>query len=141
MDGTRQLLWWETMAGGMGGFFGFYPKSSGAFAGHPYPNPEQLRTHHTFWHKCKRLRLGMKPANDLTKNGCAMTDKSHTHFIFYSENAAEIEMDLSQMATTQPAVAVDTKQDYAEISLGRLSAKTQTWKAPYVSDWAISITP
>jgi hypothetical protein len=141
MDGTRRLLWWETMAGGMGGFFGFYPKSSSAYAGHPYSNPEQLRTHHTFWHKHKRLRLGMQPANDLTKDGCALKDRSNTHFIFYGEDAAQIHMDLSKMAAAQPAVAVNTKQEYSEIPLGRLSPKRQTWKAPYTSDWAIAIGP
>ena len=50
---------------GMGGFFGFYPQDSGAYAGHPYPRPEQLRTHHTFWHRHNRLRLGMQPADHL----------------------------------------------------------------------------
>ena len=139
MDGTRRLLWWETMAGGMGGFFGFYPTSSSAHAGHPYPNPEQLKTHHTFWHKHKRLRLGMAPVDGLTKNGFTLADKSNRHLIFYGEDTAEIHMDLSRMTTAQEAVAVDTKQQYTEIPLGRLSARKQTWTPPYTSDWAIAV--
>jgi hypothetical protein len=141
MDGTRRLLWRETMAGGMGGFFGFYPRSSSAFAGHPYPNPKQLQAHHTFWHKHKRLRLGMVPAAGLVQGGYALKDRSNTRFLVYSENAAEIQMDLSDATTALEAVAVDTKQEYSEIPLGRLAAQTQTWKAPYTSDWAIAIGP
>jgi len=48
-------------------------------------------------------------------------------------------MDLSGMASARPAVAVDTKLEYAEIDLGALSATSQSWTAPYVSDWAIAV--
>jgi hypothetical protein len=141
MQGTRRLLWWETMAGGMGGFFGFYPRTISAYAGYPYPNPEQLRSHHTFWHKHRRLRLGMRPANDLTRNGYALSDRAYRHLVFYGEDTTEIHLDLSQMSSAAEAIALDTKREYKEIPLGRLPATEQTWQAPYTSDWAIAIYP
>ena len=141
MDGTRRLLWRETMAGGMGGFFGFYAMDSSAANGYPYPNPEQLRTHYAFWHQQQRLRLGMKPDNSLAGNGFALKDPSNRYSIFYVEDADTVQMDLTKMETAQPAVAVDTKQKYKELALGALSTEKHTWKAPYSSDWVIVITP
>ena len=134
MDGTRRLLWWESMAGGMGGFFGFYPDSP-----HPYPNPEQLRTHYTFWHTKKRFRSGMQRINSLTSGGYVLRVPSKTHYVFYNENTSSIRMDLSNMAGVQPRIVVDTKKEYDEIETGTLSSKEHIWKAPYRSDWAIAV--
>ena len=133
MEGTRRLLWQQTMAGGMGGFFGFYDSSP-----HPYPNPEQLRTHYTFWHKKKRFVLGMTTANSLT-NGYCLRDSEHKKYVFYGEDSLSLHMDLSHMATNLPAVAVDLAAEYKEINLGILSAKKNTWTAPHRSDWAIAV--
>jgi hypothetical protein len=77
MDGTRRLLWQQAMAGGMGGFFGFYPKSQ-----YPYPNPEQLCSHYIFWHKNKRFYLDMERANELT-NGQCLKRTNNDQLIFY----------------------------------------------------------
>ncbi|MHC4751089.1 MAG: DUF5060 domain-containing protein, partial [Planctomycetota bacterium] len=134
MDGTRRLLWWESMAGGMGGFFGFYPDSP-----HPYPNPEQLRTHYTFWHTKKRFMLDMQRTNNLTSGGYVLRVPSNTHYVFYSENTSSIRMDLTDMARVQPGIAVDTKKEYGEIEIGTLSNKEHVWKAPYRSDWTIAV--
>ena len=60
-------------------------------------------------------------------------------FIFYREEADSIRMDLTGMAGPQPAVAVDTLKPYAELDLGTLPPGVHTWKAPYVSDWAIAV--
>ncbi len=134
MDGTRRLLWWESMAGGMGGFYGFYPDSP-----HPYPNPEQLRTHYTFWHTNNRFRLDMHRANSLSNGANVLSDPSKLHCVFYNENASSIHMDLSGIPGAQPAIAVDTKKEYKEIKIGTLSAKDHLWKAPYRSDWAVAV--
>ncbi len=134
MDGTRRLLWSESMAGGMGGFWGFYPESP-----HPYPNPEQLRTHYTFWHTKKRFMLDMQRANNLASGGYVLRVPSNTHYIFYNENASSIRMNLSRMAGVQPGIAVDTKKEYDEIEIGTLSSKEHIWKAPYRSDWTIAV--
>jgi len=134
MDGTRRLLWWETMAGGMGGFFGFYPTSE-----HPYPNPEQLRTHYEFWHGKGRFELGMKPANELTEGGCVLGNFSSGRCVFYKEDTDTIRMNLKRLPGRRKAVAVDAKKAYKEIELGALGAENQEWKAPYKSDWAIAV--
>ena len=134
MDGTRRLLWWESMAGGMGGFFGFYPDSP-----HPYPKPEQLRTHYTFWHTKNRFKLDMQRANTLSREGQVLSVSSNTHYIFYGENISSMGMDLSDMKDAQPAVAVDTKKEYHEIEVGTLSAQKHVWTAPYRSDWVLAV--
>ena len=134
MDGTRRLLWWESMAGGMGGFYGFYPNSP-----YPYPNPEQLRTHYEFWHTNNRFRLDMQRANNLSNSAHVLSVPLKLHCVFYAENASTIHMDLSGMPGTQPAIAVDTIKQYKEIKIGILSAKEHVWKAPYRSDWAIAV--
>lgn len=138
MDGTRRLLWWQAMAGGMGGFIGFYPAGIRAFGGHPYPHSEQLRTHHSFWHTHRRFLLDMERANDLTDGYC-LRSSSGRHFVFYKEDAKSIEMDLSDMKGPQQAIAIDTRETYKEIGLGRLTPKKQTWRAPHASDWAIAV--
>ena len=66
MDGTRRLLWWQTLAGGIGGFYGFYPDSP-----HPYPNPEQMRCVRDFWRG--RFLPDMVRANELTDGLCLKT--------------------------------------------------------------------
>jgi hypothetical protein len=134
MDGTRRLLWAETMAGGMGGFFGFYPDSP-----YPYPNPEQLRTHYRFWHACGRFKLDMQRANHLGKNSHVLADQSKKSFVFYKEDALSVHMDLSGMPAAQLAVAVDAKREYKETKIGMLGAKECVWTAPYRSDWAIAV--
>jgi len=61
------------------------------------------------------------------------------HCVFYKENTESIRMDLSGMSGAQPAIAVDTKKQYDEIEIGRLSTGQHVWKAPYRSDWAIAV--
>lgn len=134
MDGTRRLLWWETMAGGMGGFYGFYPDSP-----YPYPNQEQLRTHYTFWHPKKRFWLNMRRANGIGKGSYMLSVPSGKNWIFYKEDAASITMDLSGMPGAQPGIAIDTKKEYKELKIGMLDVKKHIWNAPYRSDWAIAV--
>jgi hypothetical protein len=133
MDGTRRLLWWEAMAGGMGGFFGFYQDSP-----FPYPNPEQLRCHYSFWHVKKRFHLDMERANGLTDGYC-LKRRDNRFFVFYKENTDSVQMDLSKMGSPQPVIAVDTKKEYREIKLPDAKPKAQTLKLPYMSDWAVAV--
>lgn len=124
----------ESMAGGMGGFFGFYPNSP-----HPYPNPEQLCTHYTFWHETARFLLDMQPSNKLADAGYVLRSASKRQYIFYIEDTSSVQLNLTGAVGKLPAVAVDTKKAYREIDLGTLESKVQQWKAPYRSDWAIAI--
>jgi len=131
MDTTRHHMWWYAMAGGMGGFWGRM------WSGGPaYPNPEHLRAHQTFW--ADRFRIDFTRANALT-DGVALKSPANRHYVFYRDDAASIRMDLSGMSGSQPAIAIDTRKEYAEISLGTLSAVDQTWNAPYSSDWVIAV--
>jgi Family of unknown function (DUF6298)/Domain of unknown function (DUF5060)/Putative collagen-binding domain of a collagenase len=131
MTGTRRLRWWEAMAGGMGGFFGFYNRSE-----HPYPNPEQLRTVHTFWEG--RFLLDMARANALS-DALVLKTPDNRHFVLYREDADAVAIDLSGMDGPQRAVAVDTTLEYAEVDLGQLDPTQQTLKLPRQSDWAVAV--
>lgn len=131
MEGTRRLLWWEAMAGGMGGFFGFYDSSP-----HPYPNPEQLRTHHRFWHGGSRFQLGMSRDNQST-SGVAL--RGDDCAIFYEENTDSVQVDLSWSESALSAIAVDTALEYEEVSLGDLTPSSQTLDLPRRSDWAVAV--
>lgn len=130
MTTTRRQFWWNTMAGGMGSHWGDGEDNE------KYPNPEQLQTHWLFW--ANRFLLDMDVANNLT-DGYALKDSGNAHYIFYKDDSDTIDLDLSAMAGSQPAVAIDTKKAYQELDLGSLSATDQTWNAPYSSDWAIAI--
>jgi len=80
----------------------------------------------------------MVRANHLT-NGYCLKRPSNTCYVFYKKSTSSIQMDLSGMAGSQPALAVDAKLEYAEIDLGTLNPTNQTWTAPYSSDWAIAV--
>ena len=135
MDGTRRLLWAESMAGGMGGFFGFYPTSP-----HPYPNPQQLLTHYHFWHLNRRFVLDMERANHLIENGYALYSPSTSSAVYYKENTSKIRIKLFKRNAHLDAVAVDTRKSfYDETYLGKLAAKSYELTLPYVSDWAIAV--
>ena len=131
MDWTRRHLWRYTMAGGHSGHWGTWGNKE-------YPNPEQPKTHRTFWNRKQRLKLDMARANDLT-DGFALATPDQEYFVFYKEDAASITMDLSDMDGSQPAVAVDTTREYREIDLGTLTPGKHTWKAPRKGDWAIAV--
>ncbi len=138
MRTTRRHLWWYTMAGGMGSWWGFFGKGGNVYDPEKfkYPNPEQLLTCARFWND--RFLLDMARENKLSDGYCLKT-KSNTRFVFYKEDAVSIKMDLSKMTGVQKAVAVDTLKPYKEIPLGKLKGENQTWKAPYKSDWAIAV--
>jgi len=138
MDGTRRLVWWNTMAGGMGGWFGFFNQNPAFGSGSGYPNPEQLRTAATFWDDNERFLMDMRAANNLT-DGMALRSNNNRNFVFYKENSSSIQMNLSSMSGNQSAVAVDTKRSYSEVAIGTLSPGNTTWDAPYSSDWVIAV--
>lgn len=131
MDGTRRLMWWQMMAGGMGGWFGFYKNSP-----HPYPRPDQLRTVREFWKD--RFLLGMRPDGG-TEALRVLKTQDNQYFILYQEKTQKINVDLSGMDGEQPAVAVDTQKTYAEIPLDRLRPEKQDIMLPYSSDWAVAV--
>jgi hypothetical protein len=132
---TRRLLWRTAMAGGMGGWYGFYNDT-------PYPYPESLimamNTHYKFWHQKDKFRLDFSGANDLTDGYCLKSPDSRK-FILYKEDASSVDIDLSGMPEAQRAFAVNTKDPYKETDLGILSTRKQTIRLNTPSDWIIAI--
>ena len=129
MNETRRLLWWQSLAGGVAGFIGYYPWSE-----YPYPNPEQLRTHRSFWDKRQHQLLSMEQANNLS-NGVCLKSNDNTLFILYRENASSIKMDLSSMNGSQNVIFVDCKKSYNGINKGSYSPGNHTLNLSYSSDW------
>jgi Domain of unknown function (DUF5060) len=137
MEDTRRALWHYTLAGGMGSWWGFYKYMPTRKRPHPpYPNPEQLVTANQFW--VGRFLLDMERANNLTDGYC-LKKTTNDNYVFYKEDTKSVRMNLSGMGTALPAIAVDAKLNYAEINIGTLNPTSQTWNAPYVSDWAIAV--
>ncbi len=135
--GTRRLFWWWTMAGGAGGWIGFYPDYPGAWDG-PYAEANLLITHRTFW--ADRLSVGMAADNSLTSGGAvALAAGDLSEIVFYAEDATSIVMNLGGAGLSWDAIAIDCELDYAEMDLGTVTASNQSWTAPYRSDWAISL--
>jgi len=136
MDGTRRLLWWEAMTGGMGGFFGFYPDSP-----YPYPNPEQLRTHYDFWHQGGRFLPDMKVALGLVEGRCSLWSPSAQSGVFYREDTDSITVDLPVTTVPQPVVAFDTKKGAPvaqPVTISPAGTGRSMFKAPYRSDWVFA---
>ncbi len=138
MNKTRRLMWWETMSGGMGGWFGFYETWSPAYGGHPYPAPEQLRTHRKFWTEKSRFLIDFFPDTNFT-SGYGLRTEDFRNIVVYQENTDSIKINLLGMTGQQKAIAVDTKKEYQEIDAGSINPSVYVWHAPYKSDWAIAI--
>lgn len=132
MDWTRKAIWWNAMAGGAAGWWGFYKMSPDGV----YPNPEQLKTFGDFWEG--RFRLDFERDNTIT-DGHALHKATNDAYVFYKEGTTSIDLDLSSAVSPLKGIAVDTKTHYKEIDLGELAAEKQTWTAPYESDWAIAV--
>jgi len=147
--GCRRLIWWETMAGGMGGFFGHFSerfnqygpfKPSGPCGYHPHSLKQAFRTHREFW-KDGRLKLSMSPDNGRVggATGYCLAAADRKHFIFFVEDADSVKIDLAGMPGSQPVVLVDARADYAEIDRGQLTAGVHTIDLGSTSDWALAV--
>jgi len=120
-------------------WFGFYDRNTDPEFGYPYPIPEQLRTHYTFWHRNKRFLLDFESRPALDSDSFVLSDKESVHWIVYREDVRSIQFDLSEAPGPLPAVAVDTKREYWEVDLGLLKPRLQRIDLPRESDWAIAI--
>lgn len=147
--GSRRLIWWETMAGGMGGFFGHFSerfnrygpfRPEGPCGYYPESLKQAFRTFGEFWGQ-GRLRLSMSPDNERVSEatGYCLADFDKTHFVFFVEDTDSVTIDLTGMPGSQPAVLVDTKARYAEIDRGLLVAGVHRLRLGQRSDWAVAI--
>ncbi len=147
--GCRRLIWWETMAGGMGGFFGHFSdrfndygpfSTNGPCGFHPDSLRRAFRTHQEFW-KNGRLKLSMSPDNDRVRaaTGYCLVAADRKHFVFFIEDADSVTVDLSDMPDNQPIIVVDTKANYCEIDRGARTAGIHTIHLGRISDWAVAV--
>ncbi len=147
--GCRRLIWWESMAGGMGGFFGHFSerfnvygpfRREGPCGYHPESLKEAFRTHRDFWGN-GRLRLDMSPDNVRVHDarGYCLVDSEKTHFVFFLEGTDSATIDLGGMPGRQPVMAIDAKAKYREIEKGRLTAGVHAIRFDHNSDWVLAI--
>lgn len=147
--GCRRLIWWETMAGGMGGFFGHYSERFNQYGpfrsdGHCGYHPDSLklafRTFRQFWNN-GRLELSMTPDNRRVRGarGYCLAARDKKHFVFFVEDADSITIDLSDMPQNQSTIAVDAKAVYDEVDIGVLGPGLHTIHLERPSDWAIAV--
>ena len=128
------------MAGGVANIWGNLignPRiNKGEAASRAYAQRQWIKTNADFFRG--RFVLDLSPDNRLT-NGVCLRRPDHSLLLFYREDCKSIRIDLSRAPRSVRAVAVDTKKTYAELDLGTLRAKNQSWAAPYESDWAIAV--
>ncbi len=132
---TRRGLWHSAMAGGVANIWGYMIGAPSA-ASLPYPHKEWIKTNALFFQT--RFLKEMIRDNQITDGVCLKHPGNHL-FVFYKEGTDSIQMDLTGMNESQPAVAVDTKKAYREIDIGILASNESVWKAPYRSDWAVAV--
>lgn len=149
MDGTRRLFWWWTMAGGAGGWIGFYPDDNPASAAGPYPNPEQLRTHTRFFED--RFFLDSTPALDLVAEGdnlvdglsrtYALASASENLVIYFAEDTDSIDLSKLDIEEIVSITAVHTQREYNELLFNKDYLVDGVWHAPLgiSADWALAV--
>jgi hypothetical protein len=149
--GSRRLIWWQAMAGGMGGFFGHFSerfnqygpfRSDGACGYHPASLKRAFRTHRRFWDG-GRLKRNMVPANHRIHGGrgyCLATPDSR-YMIFFAEDTEAVTIDLRGMPGSQSITAVDACAEYEEIACGTVGPAVHTIHLKRRSDWAVSLEP
>ena len=146
---SRRLIWWEAMAGGMGGFFGHFSTrfnrygpflTEGPCGYHSESLKRAFRTHREFWRN-GRLKLTMSPDNRRV-NGAGeycLVDADRNNFVFFVENTDSVTIDLRGMPGRQRVVVVDTKADYDEKDIGSLMAGIHKIHLDTTSDWVIAV--
>ncbi|MEM8756587.1 MAG: GC-type dockerin domain-anchored protein [Planctomycetota bacterium] len=141
-DGTRLLMWRSAMAGGVGGWYGFFNQDPVFDNDIGYTNPAALKSHATFWRD--RFELDMQPANELVENNgdgtLAVRSEQAGTIVVFAEETDRVQLDFSDEISERSAVAVDTKAAYAELDIGVFPAHDTSWSAPYTSDWALYFT-
>ena len=147
--GCRRLIWWETMAGGMGGFFGHFSerfniygpfRPEGPCGYHPESLKQAFRTFRDFWRN-GRLKLSMSLSNSRVNGteGYCLATADKKQFVFFVEDTDWVTIDLSGMPGNQPVMVVDANADYEEIEKGYLTAGVHTINLGSSSDWVIAI--
>ena len=135
---TRRGLYHSTLAGGVGNIWGIHPDQS---AGGVYLNQAEIKTYATFFFDRGRFLPDMVRANHLSLDGksVVLSSPGTQSLVFYQEDTNAVQVDLPDWVGKGSAIAVNTRREYREIDLGRLSARTQTLTLPTTSDWIIAL--
>ncbi len=135
---TRRGLYHSTMAGGVANIWGIHPDLG---PGGVYSNKDLIKTYSMFFHSKGRFLADMTPANQLSNdvNTRVLLSRGAQSLVLYRENTAAVQVDLSALPGPLPAVAVDARKPYSEISLGDLRPRAQTIELPAVSDWVVAV--
>jgi hypothetical protein len=135
---TRRGLYHSTMAGGVANIWGIHPDLS---PGGVYPNKDQIKTYSVCFHDKGRFLADMVVANGLSADTDTrvLLSPGSQSLVLYRENTETLQIDLSSLSDIQPAMAVDTRQVYAEIPLGDLKPEVQTIRLPRPSDWVVVV--
>ena len=147
--GSRRLIWWQAMAGGMGGFFGHFSTrfnifgpflADGPCGYHPESLKQAFRTHREFW-RDGRLKLSMSPDNcHITgTDAYCLASADSKQFIFFAEDTNSVTLNLRGMPDSQRVIAVDTRAEYDEKDLGSLMAGIYKISLDTTSDWVIAV--
>jgi hypothetical protein len=135
---TRRGLWHSAMAGGVANIWGnLHPHNENERGSTPYPAElkKQIKTYAQFFED--RFLKEMETMYQGPELRLASPDSAH--YLVYREDTDVVQLELSRMEGSQPAVAVDAKKAYEEIEIGALPPGQHTWEAPYRSDWAVAV--
>lgn len=139
LNQTRRGLYHSTMGGGVANIWGnLEDGGSYGYGSAPYPNKNEIKTYSTFFFTNNRFLPYLEP-NSTISDGYALQSNTNNQYIFYKEATTTIQINLSNMSVSKPAVAVDTKSSYQEIDLGNLETISQTITLPHASDWIIAV--
>jgi hypothetical protein len=146
-DMTRRGLWHSVMSGGSAAIWGNIQQ---IFTGYSLPYPEETRAQVRIFSKFfeSRFLIDSVRCNDLVpgssgsgspERGICLGSRGSHRYVFYRESTDQVQMDLRPVGQSRRAVAFDTRSEGVEIDLGLIGPEMHTWRAPYPSDWAISV--
>jgi len=132
MDRTRRAMWSLSMAGGVAAIWGVDWDLQA-----PYPHPEQLRTHRAFW---TRWPLGDGSSAAREDGSLVLLSADGDRAVVYAVDSDVVV--LPPIPHGASVWAVDTLLEYAELDVTPAGdGAGATWRAPYVSDWAVAVGP
>lgn len=132
---TRRGLWHSALAGGVANIWGNLLPEDDQGGSRPYHIKQQIKTYALFFEDRFLKDMQSQKQGDVL----SLQTPDHQYMIFYEEDTDQVKLDLRQIPTQLPAIAVDTKKAYQEIKIRDLSTEDSSWKAPYKSDWAIAV--
>jgi hypothetical protein len=132
---TRRGLWHSAMAGGVANIWGNLLPNDDHEGSRPYEIKDQIKTYSRFF----AHRFLKEMESEYAGPELRLVTPDGEHAVIYREDADLVRLDLRRMKGSRPAIAVDTKKAYEEISIRTLSPGEHTWEAPYRSDWAVAV--